>query len=158
MCTSSNTKVSIQKLKETSNLLYLPEYKPHLQHSSSTCQACPTMQITCSYDLLEQLLLHVCLKLRGGCCTCKHSASWIKSSISCSPFIPSSPCFLPLPSLRNMAFPFCDSSQMAVAETHRWSPHPPPSVSATQMVQSTSRVSNQGALAKPHTSFLPGWC
>lgn len=71
MCTSSNTKVSIQKLKETSNLLYLPEYKPHLQHSSSTCQTCPTMQITCSYDLLEQLILHVCLKLRGGCCTCK---------------------------------------------------------------------------------------
>lgn len=44
---------------------------------------------------------------------------WIRSGISCSSFLLlSSPS---LYSVRNMAFHYCDSSQMAVAEPHRWS-------------------------------------
>lgn len=62
--------------------------------------------------------------------TCKNSTSFslnrTRSRISCSSFLlslrlsflPPSPSFY---SVRNMAFPYCDSSQMAVAEPHRWS-------------------------------------
>lgn len=67
----------------------------------------------------------------------------------------SSPSFY---SVRNMAFPYCDSSQMAVAEPRRWSylqRTPLSSISATQMVQSTSHVSNRGAIAKTPSELPP---
>lgn len=56
--------------------------------------------------------------------------------------------FLSLHSVRNMAFHRRDSSQMAVVKPHRWSylrhGSRRPNIGATQMVQSTSRVSNGG--------------
>lgn len=71
----------------------------------------------------------------------------------------SSLCFLPLPSTHSELWP------SPTVTAHRWlwqsltdgpicgtTP-----ISATQMVQSTSNVSNRGAATKPHHNFLPGW-
>lgn len=105
------------------------------------------LRIIFKYCKVQCSTLYVCLIPLPAA----EASVWITISVSCSSFLLSSPQSEIWPST------LCDSSQMAVAEPHRWSylqrtPHQRHTDGSVHL----PCFSNQGAAAKPHHNFLPG--